>query len=277
LARFVIHITGLLLLLSCYQTDGKAAERLTLTDEMLYQFGMHLYRTQEYYRAISEYKRLLYFFPESQYRETIRLQIGRAYMAGGDQREAMDYWQRLLQSDDPITEPPSRLLILYGISLLDNDRLKPFRLRQEKVDAAIDHLARVRSSDPDSRRVTDFVEEYRSVPPAATKSPLLAGSLSALLPGAGSVYTKRPREGLYTLFFTGLFALAAGEAFQHQQYPTGYFFGFFSLAFYGGGIYTAVNSAHRYNDTQAADRLVRLRKKHGIWFIPESTVDPGRF
>ena len=250
---------------------------LQLNDTDVMRFADYLYRSEEYYRAISEYKRHQHFFPKSPLFERASLQIGRAYMAGGGHQEAAEYWR--LRLGKPVQEKATfnRIRILLGLSLLDLDKDLPFTLRKEYISDAFQQFAEVDGVDHESRLINDFADDWNRRPPPDYRSPWLAGFMSAALPGSGSFYTERYLEGSYAFFLTALFGLAAYDAVDKEQDELALVFGFFTLTFYGGGIYTAVNSVHKTNDKMDSDELYRLRKKHGIWFIPETNYRKGRF
>ena len=258
-------IAALLLSVSALRGEG-----LAIDDSGTKRFADFLYRNGEYYRAISEYKRLLHFFPESPYRTEAICQIGRSYMAGGDIESAILYWNEIL--DRPLSKEIniSTVHLLLGISYLDRDRLAPFRLRTGNIEKALKHLDQIDPQFAEKELARSFASDWRSRPRPEYKSPLWAGGLSALVPGAGSFYTKRFREGIYALFVTSLFYIASLEAYHRKENELFLVLGSFTVAFYGGGIYTAVNSAHKANDTMDAEALFEIRKENGFWFIPET-------
>lgn len=250
---------------------------LLLDDGMLSRYALHLYRNGEYYRAVSEYKRLLHFFPDSEYAGKADLQIGRSYMAGGRFDEAIGYWESRIKARETEGASLGPYRILYGISLLDLNRADPFRMRREQVLSAMTAFSGVADEDPGGRRIRDFVDDWKALPEPETKSPWLAGSMSAVIPGSGSFYTGRKLEGVYAFFLSGLFWLATADAMRNENDALTGLFGFFTLTFYGGNIYTAVNSAHKYNDRLWSTNLQRLREQHGVWFIPENLRRSGQF
>lgn len=265
-----------LVILTVFTLQGVYAEERILNDKDLLQYAGHLYKTGEYYRAISEYKRFLYFFPDSELREQAVLQIGRSYMAGRQFSEAITYWKLRLEEGQQDAETLNTARILLGISLLDKDPLAVFSLRRDNIKEAIERLSSVKEMDRDTAFVADFVADWRSMPPMERKSPWVAGSLSAVVPGSGSFYTGRYREGVYAFFITALFYWATMDALRNDTNELGYLFGFFTITFYGGNIYTAVNSAHKTNDKREQERLLRIRQKHGVFFIPQTYENRGR-
>ena len=81
------------------------------------------------------------------------------------------------------------------------------------------------------------------------KSPLLAGSLSTIVPGLGKVYTKNYVDGLMSLLFVAGSAWQSYKGFKNNgtKSVSGWIFGGISLGFYIGNIYGSAKAAKRYN------------------------------
>jgi len=250
---------------------------LVLDDAALHRYAMYLYRNGEYYRAVTEFKRLIYYFPDCSLAMEADLQIGRSFMASGRLDEAAEYWKVRIDSGDAGGAVLNRMKILYGISLLDLNATDPYPLRRGNIETALSVLQEVAAVDDEGRWVRRFVDDWKALPALETKSPQLAGAMSAVVPGSGSFYVGRRREGLYAFFLTVLFGLATADAAHAGDNALANLFGFFTLAFYGGNIYTAVNSTHKYNDNLYSEALNSLRRQNGIWFIPETPTRSGRF
>ena len=270
---FKILLVGLLLLnpISVFSAE------LVLDDEALYRYALHLYRNGEYYRAVTEYQRLLHYFPESDRTDEVNLQIGRSYMAGEQMDEAIKFWEKQLTQELLQRPQQNRLKALYGISLLDQNRLKTFSLRRKSVESGIQVLSDIQPRDEKEQLLQDFAQQWSTRPEPDFKSPWLAGTMSAVVPGSGSFYSGRRLEGTYAFFITALFWLATADAMANEDGALTGLFGFFTLAFYGGNIYTAVNSTYKYNDQLETDALHNLRTKYGIWFVPETNRRQGRY
>ena len=89
------------------------------------------------------------------------------------------------------------------------------------------------------------------------KSPKTAGILSAVLPGAGQIYCKQPKDAALSVLLNGLFIGATVESFDHELYILGGVLSLVEMAWYGGNIYNAVNHAHQYNRRQK-DNFVKM-------------------
>jgi hypothetical protein len=82
------------------------------------------------------------------------------------------------------------------------------------------------------------------------KSPLLAGSFSAIIPGTGKFYTKNWVDGIFSLLFVAGNAWQSYRGFSEHGIKSGYgwFFGGLSVSFYIGNIFGSAKAAKRYNN-----------------------------
>ena len=154
------------------------------------------------------------------------------------------------------------------MSWLEVDRGRPYPLRLEFIEAGLKDLEAIPPDWPGQKRVGAFLKALREPPDLPEKSPVLAGTLSALLPGAGSFYVGRFAEGSLAFFVTGLLGFAAVEAFDEDERGLGTLMGAFALAFYGGSILAAANGAHKFNDSGRAIYLEEQRNRFGIVVAP---------
>ena len=252
-------------------------EPLVLNEEQAWGYAESLFRKREYFRSISEYRRLLHFFPDGQRGEAARLRIGEALLRGGEPRQAIGHLDALLaesagsrragggRADDRSTDAAR---YLRALSWLEVDRGRPYPLRLEFIEAGLKDLEAIAPEWPGQKRVGAFLKALRDPPDLPEKSPGLAGALSALLPGAGSFYVGRFAEGSLAFFVTGLLGFAAVEAFDEDEPGLGTLMGAFALAFYGGSILAAANGAHKFNDSGRALYLEEQRNRFGIVLAP---------
>ncbi len=71
--------------------------------------------------------------------------------------------------------------------------------------------------------------------------------MSAILPGSGQLYCRRPRDAAAAFGVTGLFAWAGWEAWNEDLKVTSGLIGLLGLGWYMGNIYNAVSDAHLFN------------------------------
>ena len=87
--------------------------------------------------------------------------------------------------------------------------------------------------------------DWKNDPPY--KSPLLAGILSAVVPGLGKVYTENYTDGLFAAILTGVFGYLAYTNFKADHKFRAWTFTGVSAFFYAGNIYGSAASAQIYN------------------------------
>ena len=79
-------------------------------------------------------------------------------MAGGDVLSAIEYWDKQL-NETTNTAPRSNLRTLFGISLLDFERSKTYRLRLEHIEKAFHLFEKVEPVNRQTVLIHDFSEE----------------------------------------------------------------------------------------------------------------------
>ena len=93
------------------------------------------------------------------------------------------------------------------------------KLMQKRWEGAIQHFDQFDlSGSPEAvgHRVSiykKYAEDGKNLP---SKSPLLAGFLSTILPGSGRVYVGRPNDAFLTVFLLGVLGWAAYDGFSEN-------------------------------------------------------------
>jgi len=252
--------------------------------EQVLEFAHYLFSEQEYFRAIGEYQRFLFLYPDNPQAQNAALRIVQCYFRGKHWHQALeavnaflrDYPQSSLQWEARflkarilgelgrgeearkeygaiIEDQPGRPLVAEAWYLIGLSYAKEGRWLE--ADQA---LSQVGSEDlfyARAKKVQQIVAEESE---AKRKDPSLAGFLAALLPGAGHLYCDRPRDAAIAFVFTGAFAWATYEAFNQDHEGVGVGLALVTAAFYGGNIYSAVNVAHKYNDREEQRQQERL-------------------
>ena len=113
---------------------------------------------------------------------------------------------------------------------------------------------------PASQAMLGEVSAWQQVP---YRSPGLAGTLSAVLPGAGQAYTGKWGEAASALFVNGALIAAGWQLARRDLW-----FGFSLVAalefgFYGGNIVSAVGRAKRFNRLAWQQPTDVLARQHG--------------
>lgn len=150
-------------------------------------------------------------------------------------------------------EAASRLLDSAPLTDDLREELRRVRLAGHLVGREVEQARAL--LDLDRTREREISEALQS-PVRGTKSPRLAGTLSAVLPGAGQMYTGRWSDGLIAFTVNALLIATTVEAFENDMPVLGATTAVFASGWYLGNIYSAVNTAHRHNQRMETHRLL---------------------
>jgi hypothetical protein len=98
-----------------------------------------------------------------------------------------------------------------------------------------------------------LIEPYKDVLVTAHnlnfKSPVLAGALSAVIPGLGQTYSGNLKDGIFAFILTGSATYQAYRGFQKYGVESlyGWIFSAIATAFYSSNIYGAIKAANKKN------------------------------
>jgi hypothetical protein len=143
----------------------------------------------------------------------------------------------------------------------------------EEAKACFDKIS------PENRgkfKVEEMLEELSREELFPQKNPNTAGFL-AVLPGAGHLYTGRPKEALASFLVNGALIFAAYQAFRHEQYALGGVIAVVGVGFYTGNIYSAVNSAHKFNRDEKSRFLKHLKERTKVNLAWAKQKEGGAF
>lgn len=244
-----------------YYSQSKDQINLNSPENIL-KFANYLYCDGDYLRAIDEYKKYL----SHNYNDTIIFKSALSYSRIGKIFEAKNLFKKLIPnhklSDEAILE----------IAKLDFTEKKYFELRNILNDTIYQKTRFISSinilnqisilyegnltaginvqdfsrSFPVSRR--EEIQKFllRKVNPEY-KSPINAAILSALIPGAGKIYTGYYADGVTSLLLTGVLGYISYADFNAKHYFRGWLFAGLTGVFYLGNIYGSAVSAQIRN------------------------------
>lgn len=270
--------TLLLLLLLLIFTPSAYAEPDLLS------FADSLVAEKDYYRAITEYKRFLHYYPNDSRTAHAQLAIAQSLLEG-QRWEQADLAMEKVWTHYPDSLEAVAAKKLYAIAAYDRGDYETAQLRyqelrnnfpdqnnetseykiglcqlqQNKLEAARASFAKL--SAPLSQQLTLSLDAYQQM---TRKSPQLAGTLSAFLPGAGQFYTERPRQAGVAFALNAAFIYGAVEAWNNENYAVAGILSLFEIGWYGGNIYNAMNNAHKFNRRQEQHFLERLQQRFGL-------------
>lgn len=253
-------------------------------DPDLLSFADSLVVEGDYYRAITEYKRFLHYYPQDSRAAYAQLAIARSLLAGERWEQAdlilEKVWSLYPKSNEAVT---ARQLYADAAYNRGDYATAEQRYRELNNDTTVTNkenadykigLSQLRQNMPDearksfnqlpaplSQQLSLSLNEYQQL---QKKSPQLAGTLSAILPGAGQLYTERPRQAGMAFALNAAFIYGAVEAWDNDNYAMAGILSLFEIGWYGGNIYNAMNNAHKYNLRQQDHFLERFQQRFGL-------------
>lgn len=98
----------------------------------------------------------------------------------------------------------------------------------------------------------DSLTYYINLKSKTVYHPIIAACISAVLPGAGKIYTGRYEEGISAFLLTGLLAYVTAENIKHDHKLRAWVTGSFAAFFYSGSVYGSYVSAEVGNNEYRA-------------------------
>jgi len=272
-----LTITFLLFLVLATVSPLHAEEgAILLTGDVQLKIADAFMEESEYYRAVTEYKKFLILFPESEKADYASFEIGMAYFKGEEYGaaarsflavhqkypesgyavqavylEGSSQWKlknydrarvvlESLSEQHPESEYAPRSLVVSCLVALDENK------------AEVSHQALKRFLDrypghPGEERVKEAtvqLDRYQELP---EKSPVLAGIMSAILPGSGYIYAEHYGDGITAFIINGLFIAGTVTAINQENYALAGIVGGIGVPFYLGNIYGSANAAKKWN------------------------------
>lgn len=266
---------------------GQAQES---SPEKIMSFADHLYEQGDYYRAITEYERVIFFYPKHGLAKKAQYQIAMSYYKGEKFTQAIDRFRALSDQYREEEMGPKSLFMLaetyyqkkdydQAINVLDifltsypNDsqadaaRIKMglSYIHQGDWRRAGEEFQKLPPDSPLRKQAGELSEESKKYPGLPRKSPTVAAGLSALLPGAGQLYIGRNSDATVSFLLNGSFIWATVQAFHHKNNVTGGILLFFESGWYLGNVYNAASGAHKYNRRAEQEFMNNLQNQYGI-------------
>lgn len=288
------------LIILCWTAPVSCAEYGT--PEGIYSFANYLFNTQDYYRAITEYRRLIFHYPDHRLAKISKLKIGYSYKMGRKWDKAIAVFDELRSKYPKLDIGKEAAYQVGGIYYTKGDyklAISTFKnfvkaypkdeltdKAQYKTGWSYLHLENYMDSamtfDAVSKKskyynkAKSLAIEVETFPELPHKSPMLAGAMSALLPGAGQAYTERYVDSITAFLLNALFLWGTIESASSGNEVTASILAFFELGWYTGNIYNAVNDAHKYNRTVKKDFINNLKETYDISFSIQHNKDDTR-
>jgi tetratricopeptide (TPR) repeat protein len=223
----------------------------------------------DYYRAIGEFKRFLYFCPQDSLAGEAFRSVGLCLFLA-QRYDDVIAWQ--LSDTSRGSQPENDLIVGHSCFRVgayeqalpvltraaDNsaDQLLASQasylaglsaVRLEKFDVAGNLLRDVKSVSPYYNKAVGYAGVLGQARIPHPKSARRAGLL-AIVPGLGYAYSGHYQTALASALINGLLIWATVDAFRDEDHAEGAITSVFALGFYLGNISGSMSSAKRYND-----------------------------
>lgn len=264
-----------LLLLALFPAASRSGE-IVLSEAIQLQVADAFMDEREYYRAITEYKRFLILFPVSDRVDYALWKTGLAYYEGEDYEAAARTFASL-QTRCPESGYVAAARYYEGLSyrgLKDYEHAERAfsdladshpRSEYAPMSMAAQAAVALERRDPASGKaaLVTLLDRYPESPLAGKaeaamalldryevlpeKSPVLAGVMSAVVPGSGYFYAEHYGDGIMALLVNGLAIAGTVTALFQENYAVAAVVGGIGAPFYLGNIYGSVNAARKWN------------------------------
>jgi tetratricopeptide (TPR) repeat protein len=254
-------------------------------------FADDLFRQEDYYRAITEYKRALYEFPADSVANYCRVMIARAYRLSGHLESSIRYSESVLSRDSVQFRLRQRARLNLGLCYLDSklpqlakEHLELYAARDSTssgllclaemaiLNRNIDSAAKLIRTAADRERDANNSQQLIALAEVVSreglegrKSPLLAGAMSFFLPGSGQWYCRHQYDGIQAFIYTAslayaTFAMYRYERSDHRHLGWTYVGVSITAMFHAGNIIGATRTARYRNWRRESDLYDRVRK-----------------
>ena len=247
----------------------------------LFAFAQSLFDAGEFYRAIGEFQRFLFFQPQHPLASEAQLTIGLAFFCGERWLSAFEVFRRVARAaPDPSLRPEGSLWMAEARARGGDqeDAIRLYRdlmrqypgstiaeraaylvgwsyMRQRQWTEARQAFAQVDPATPYRASAERLATALNPTPDLPQRSPTLARILSTVLPGAGQIYTGQTVDGLIDLGLHGaMIAGTTGAVLAGLKGAAG-LGAFFTWGFYSAQMSNAANSARNFN-SQAEERFI---------------------
>jgi TM2 domain-containing membrane protein YozV len=130
--------------------------------------------------------------------------------------------------------------VVICLAALDENKAEVSR---QALKRFLDRYAGHRGAENVSEALT-LLDLYQQLP---EKSPVLAGVMSAILPGSGYIYAEHYGDGITAFLINGLFIAGTVTAIHQENYAVAGIVGGVGVPFYLGNIYGSANAAKKWN------------------------------
>ncbi len=277
-----------LIFLALYSCPRIIFGQAPISNEASLKFADSLFEDKDYYRAVGEYKRCLFLSPARADAQEITYKIGVCYLRGKQFTDALSYFDKAveLKANGPWAEKAEvkKGDVYYyeknyadaqshWVEFLKNNPESPlapralylqgwakvYQLDFQGARSAFEEASKNPGAWMDikvmSEKTTQRLREASNIP---SRSPVVSGLCSLVLPGLGQLYCGRTSDAIASFLLNGLFGYLCVNAVQREDTGGTAVWGTCFFLFYSGNIYGAAADAFRFNKSATQDFVSRL-------------------
>jgi tetratricopeptide (TPR) repeat protein len=224
------------------------ADEFPQLEEAMYRLALNLALSQETDKALRAFADLGGLFPKSRLITLALFRMGEIYAQAGAVEDAKARYQRLVAMGmDTELSALSRLRLAW---LALGKPGEEGEARQQLL--AVQH-------PKFTEQAKGMLQGVDTLPDLPYKNPWMAGTLSAVLPGAGHLYLNRPRDAGFALLSNGLLLTGTIQAFSKGLSGLGVALAVGELGLYSGTVFSAVSLTHKHNQKLRDDRIEGMK------------------
>jgi tetratricopeptide (TPR) repeat protein len=247
----------------------------------LFAFAQALLETGEYYRAVGEFQRFLFFQPQHPLASQAQLRIALAYFCGERWLQAFEVFRQVTRvASDPAVREVAALWMAESLARrgTHEDALRLYReviatypgtptawrgaylrawslLWLRQWAEARQAFATIAETSPYYTSAQRLAAVLAPPPDLPRRSPTVARVLSTVLPGAGQIYSGHVVDGLIGLGVHSALIAGTSGAILAGLEGAGGIGAFFTWGFYRAQMGNAAASARAFN-VQAEERFI---------------------
>jgi outer membrane protein assembly factor BamD (BamD/ComL family)/TM2 domain-containing membrane protein YozV len=229
-------------------------------DYALYRIGQSYYYSHQPHNAQKSLERLLNNYSQSPFRLYARLMLGKTFMDNEDFAEARNEFRLIIKSSlDKKLSAQAQYLQAWSY-LSDRDWYSAVAEFRKVAQFQPFTSFEDRSEGPLSLKAERLADETLASIRLRRKSPTLARWISTFLPGSGQIYAGKITNGLISTAFNAVFIYLLVDSICDKRYVDSVGIYIIGGRFYWGNIYNATQSALEYNQRIEEKLLEKLRK-----------------
>jgi tetratricopeptide (TPR) repeat protein len=244
-------------------------------DAKLFSFAEFLYDSGDYYRAIGEYKRYIFYNPEGKFAENAAFKIGLSYLAAEKWDGAAEAFENAGDKYGGAMKKFSLLSEAYTYSckqdyeysdvLLSrftsdfekspeieraNYLLAFNKIYEHKWEEARELFLQIKTAGKIMNSAQAEAVLLEKVGDIQTRNTVASVLFSAVIPGSGYYYCGRWADGFFSMIFNGFFIYNTYGAFSRNDSGLKLTYGIPALVFYLSSLYGSAIATDKFNNDE---------------------------